>query len=184
MNSSHDADWVRCYLGLGSNLTTELGSPIQHIQHALLVLGQYGQVRNIQASSLYASSPMGPQDQPDFINAVVELETTLRPLELLDVCQQLETGARRMRMRHWGERSLDVDILLYGQAQINESRLIVPHVGIAERNFVLVPLRELAPDLMIASQPIASYPLSADWTELKQLDSSSFMNHSNNDKVL
>lgn len=184
MNSSDNASWVRCYLGLGSNLATELGSPVEHIQHALMVLGEHTQIRDLQTSSFYASKPMGPQDQPDFINAVVGFETTLAPLELLDVCQHLEIEAKRARLRHWGERSLDVDILLYGQAQINESRLIVPHAGISDRNFVLVPLRELAPILMIAGKPIVAYPLSADWTDLTQLNVNIDHTNSHNDKVL
>ncbi len=184
MNSSDNISWVRCYLGLGSNLATELGSPVQHIQYALMALGQHGQIRDLQVSSFYASKPMGPQDQPDFINAVAGFETTLAPLELLDVCQYLESEAKRARLRHWGERSLDVDILLYGQTQINETRLTVPHAGISNRNFVLVPLRELAPILMIAGKPIVDYPLSADWADLTQLNVG--INHTDhhNDKVL
>ncbi len=178
MTSSHNASWVRCYLGLGSNLATELGSPIEHIQNTLMSLDQHAQIRDLQTSSFYSSAPMGPQDQPDFINAVVGFETTLAPLELLDVCQHLEIEAKRARLRHWGERSLDVDILLYGQAHINESRLIVPHAGISDRNFVLVPLREIAPVLMIAGKPIIDYPLSADWADLTQLDVD--INHTNN----
>lgn len=183
-NKDSKDSWIRCYLGLGSNLVTELGSPIEHIQQALVALSQYQQVHDLQVSSLYASKPMGPQDQPDFINAVIALETTLTPLALLDACQQLETDAKRSRLRHWGERSLDVDILLYGQAQINEARLIVPHAGISDRNFALVPLRELAPELMIAGKPIADYALSADWTDLKRLDSSINPTDNLNDEVL
>lgn len=181
---SNDHNWVICYLGLGSNLATELGSPVEHIQNAFISLAQHGQVRDLQASSFYASKPMGPQDQPDFINAVVGFETTLAPLELLDVCQHLESEAKRARLRHWGERSLDVDILLYGQAQISETRLIIPHVGLTERNFVLVPLREIAPELIIAGKLIAAYPLSADWTDLKQLDVDIKHTNNHNGKVL
>lgn len=181
---SNDHNWVICYLGLGSNLATELGSPVEHIQNAFISLAQHGQVRDLQASSFYASKPMGPQDQPDFINAVVGFETTLAPLELLDVCQHLESEAKRARLRHWGERSLDVDILLYGQAQISETRLIIPHAGLTERNFVLVPLREIAPELIIAGKLIAAYPLSADWTDLKQLDVDIKHINNHNGKVL
>ena len=182
--ASNDHNWVICYLGLGSNLATELGSPVEHIQNAFISLAQHGQVRDLQASLFYASKPMGPQDQPDFINAVVGFETTLAPLELLDVCQHLESEAKRARLRHWGERSLDVDILLYGQAQISETRLIIPHVGLTERNFVLVPLREIAPELIIAGKLIAAYPLSADWTDLKQLDVDIKHTNNHNGKVL
>lgn len=162
--------WVQCYLGLGSNLINNLGSPIEHLQQALAALDQHINVRKVKFSSFYASKPMGPQDQPDFINAVAGLETTLTPLELLDMCQQLEQGAGRARLRHWGERSLDVDILLYGQNQIDVPRLSVPHAGIGERNFVLIPLQEIAPEVIILDQPISSYLLSTDWTGLKRLD--------------
>jgi 2-amino-4-hydroxy-6-hydroxymethyldihydropteridine diphosphokinase len=113
---------------------------------------------------------MGPQDQPDFINAVVEIKTTLAPLALLALCQELEKQAQRERVRRWGERSLDVDILLYGQQQIDEPALIVPHAGLHERNFMLVPLRELAPELMIKGQPLSAHPLSADWSGLKLIE--------------
>lgn len=161
--------WVTCYLGLGSNLATELGSPIEHLQQAVRRLAQHEDVRHLQVSSYYASAPMGPQDQPDFINAVVGLETRLSPLELLALCQQLEQQAQRARLRRWGERSLDVDIVLYGQQHIHEPTLTVPHAGIFERNFVLVPLRELAPEIVINDKPITAYQQSADWTGLVRL---------------
>ena len=162
--------WTTCYLGLGSNLANELGSPIEHLQQALLSLEQHQDIRELRVSSYYASAPMGPQDQPDFINAVVEIKTTLAPLALLALCQELEKQAQRERVRRWGERSLDVDILLYGQQQIDEPALIVPHAGLHERNFMLVPLRELAPELMIKSQPLSDHPLSADWSGLKLIE--------------
>ncbi|WP_352336802.1 2-amino-4-hydroxy-6-hydroxymethyldihydropteridine diphosphokinase [Psychrobacter sp. 16-MNA-CIBAN-0192] len=158
-----------CYLGLGSNIANELGSPIVHVQQAIEGLRQNDDIRNVRVSSFYASAPMGPQDQPDFINAVVGIETSLAPLALLDVCQALEQSAKRARLRHWGERSLDVDLLLYGQDKITEPRLTVPHAGIGERNFVLIPLRELAPDIVIAGQPINRYPQASDWTGLNIL---------------
>lgn len=172
---SHSAasdSWVTCYVGLGSNLANELGSPVEHLQQAIDSLRQHPQVREVRVSSFYASAPMGPQDQPDFVNAVAGFETTLAPLALLETCQQLEQTAKRARLRHWGERSLDVDILLYGQQQITEPQLIVPHTGIRERNFVLIPLRELAPEIMIAGQLISSYSQSNDWVGLKQIDAS------------
>ena len=161
--------WFISYVGLGSNLTNELGSPAEHLQQAVKSLRQHAQIRNVEVSSLYASDPMGPQDQPDFVNAVAGFETTLPPFELLSFCQQLEQMAKRARLRHWGERSLDVDILLYGELQITEPQLTIPHAGLCERNFVLVPLRELAPNLMIMDKPIADHPQSYDWTGLKLL---------------
>lgn len=162
-------EWVTCYLGLGSNLVNELGSPVEHLQQALDGLQEHEGIKDIRVSSFYASVPMGPQDQPDFVNAVVGFETTLTPLALLALCQQLELQAKRARLRHWGERSLDVDILLYGQQQIAEPQLTVPHAGLTERNFVLLPLRELAPEIFIGGKPINAYPPSEDWSGLKLL---------------
>jgi len=170
MNDDGDnAKWVTAYVGLGSNLANELGSPIEHLQHALAALGEHQQIYDVRVSSFYASAPMGPQDQPDFINAVAGFKTTLSPFTLLAFCQQLEGQARRARLRHWGERSLDVDILLYGEAQIVEPQLTIPHAGLLERNFVLLPLRELTPALIIAGKSIDSYVASSDWTGLKKL---------------
>ncbi len=168
-NSTNDSHWVTCYVGLGSNLSNELGSPTDHLQQALESMKNSEKIRDISVSSFYASAPMGPQDQPDFINAVAGFETVMTPFELLSFCQQLESMAKRARLRRWGERSLDVDILLYGDMQIAEPQLTVPHAGLRERNFVLIPLRELAPHLTILDKPIADYLQSDDWTGLKLL---------------
>ena len=159
--------WVTCYVGLGSNLANELGSPVEHLEQAFEMLQAKEEIRTVRISSFYASVPMGPQDQPDFVNAVAGFETTLTPFELLDFCQQLEQRAKRARLRHWGERSLDVDILLYGHERIAEPTLTIPHAGLHERNFVLIPLRELAPELMITGKSIVDYPQSSDWKGLK-----------------
>lgn len=167
--SSNDISWVTCYVGLGSNLENELGSPVEHLQQAIVAMQENKQIRAVRVSSFYASVPMGPQDQPDFVNAVVGFETTLTAFELLAFCQLLEQQAKRARLRRWGERSLDVDILLYGDIEISESQLTIPHAGLHERNFVLLPLRELAPALTISNKPITDYPPSDDWTGLKLL---------------
>ncbi|MBB3106582.1 2-amino-4-hydroxy-6-hydroxymethyldihydropteridine diphosphokinase [Psychrobacter luti] len=169
-HESHaEATWVTCYVGLGSNLKNELGSPVEHLQQAVATMQKHEQICAVRVSSFYASAPMGPQDQPDFINAVAGFETTLTALELLDFCQALEQQAKRARLRRWGERSLDVDILLYGDVQISEPQLTIPHAGLPERNFVLIPLRELVPELVIAGKQITDYPLSDDWTGLRLL---------------
>jgi len=166
--SSDGMTWVTCYVGLGSNLENELGSPVEHLQQAIVAM-QNKQIRAVRVSSFYASAPMGPQDQPDFVNAVIGFETTLPAFELLAFCQLLEQQAKRARLRRWGERSLDVDILLYGDIKISEPQLTIPHAGLHERNFVLLPLRELAPELIILNKPITDYPPSDDWTGLKLL---------------
>lgn len=170
MNQAVETDKAyRCYLGLGGNLTNELGTPSEHIHHAVSALTSHPKTSHVRVSSLYASKPMGPQDQPDFINAVVEVDTTLDPYQLLNLCQQLEQDAQRVRVRHWGERSLDVDVLLYADQTINSDVLTVPHPGIMERNFVLVPLKELNPSLSINGVSILDVPKSQDWDGLEKL---------------
>jgi len=136
---------MKAYIGLGSNL----GNPQIQVVSAQQELAKLPQTQLIAASSLYKSPPMGPQDQPDYINAVVGLETNLSPNDLLDHLQKIEQQHGRVKQRHWGERTLDLDILLYGQQQIEEEHLQVPHKGIAERAFVLYPLAEIAPELVI-----------------------------------
>ena len=174
LSDSSDAHhWVTCYLGVGSNLANELDLPVNHLKRALARIQADENIRQVKVSSLYTSVPMGPQDQPDFINAVVGFETILSASHLLILCQHLEQQAERERVRHWGERSLDVDILLYGQEQIVEPQLTIPHVGLTERNFVLVPLKEIAPKVIIAGKSIEDYPLSKDWTGLKLFNETS-----------
>lgn len=133
------------YVGLGSNLD----DPRSHVARAIVDLGSIPGCRLLASSSLYVSTPMGPQDQPDYINAVAELECTLEPMELLSELQRIEQHHKRTRERRWGPRTLDLDILLFGNQVIAESDLVIPHAGIAKRLFVLVPLLELAPQLEI-----------------------------------
>lgn len=168
-NRSSSGSVQRCYLGLGGNLTNELGTPTQHIERALASLSAHESIYHVRCSSLYASKPMGPQDQPDFINAVVEIDTSLTPLELLALCQRLEADANRVRLRRWGERSLDVDIVLYGDQHIDLPNLTVPHIGMKERSFVLVPLAELAPQLSIQGSAINALPAYQDQSGLTRL---------------
>ena len=140
---------ITTYIGLGSNL----GDSQQILNDAVSQLEQFGQVR---VSRFYRTPPMGPQDQPDYLNAVAELQTTLEPLVLLDELQRIENQAGRVRLRRWVERTLDLDLLLYGTHSIDHPRLTVPHVGILERDFVLVPLLDLNPNLIINGQAIAT----------------------------
>ncbi|MGH1463191.1 MAG: 2-amino-4-hydroxy-6-hydroxymethyldihydropteridine diphosphokinase [Neptuniibacter sp.] len=134
---------VRCYIGLGSNIE----DPIWQIQTALKELSKLNQCSLVCASSLYSSAPVGPQDQPDFINAVAELDTSLEAHDLLDQLQAIEQSHRRIRERHWGPRTLDLDLLLYGPQKICTDRLTVPHAFMQERSFVLYPLAEILPEL-------------------------------------
>lgn len=136
---------VHAWIGLGSNLE----DPQQQVRQALEELDTLPQTRRLQSSRLYRSPPMGPADQPDYINAVAELETGLEPQALLEALQAIEQAHARKRERHWGPRTLDLDILLYGERQIDTPSLKVPHPGLHERAFVLYPLYELAPGLEI-----------------------------------
>lgn len=136
---------MRVYIGLGSNLD----NPQQQIKSAIIDIAAIDKTSLDQQSSLYSSPPMGPQDQPDYINAVVAVETALSPHQLLDALQQIEQKHGRIRKRHWGERTLDLDILVFADRVIEDERLTVPHTGIAERAFVVYPLAEIAPELDI-----------------------------------
>lgn len=135
------------YIGLGSNL----GDSRQIMAEAVQKLTSLGTVK---ISYLYQSPPMGPQDQPNYHNAVVQLITDLAPLDLLDCLQALEQEAGRVRLRHWGERTLDLDLLIYGDERIQNERLTVPHVGVMERDFVLLPLLDLDTELQLNGQSL------------------------------
>ena len=137
----------RCYLGLGSNLQ----QPEQQLKHSLSALNNTENISVACVSSFYRSSPMGPQDQPDYVNAVAGIDTNLEPLALLDSLQAIESDQGRQREieTRWGARTLDLDILLYAEQIISHDRLQIPHPGLDQRHFVLYPLYEIAPDLLI-----------------------------------
>ena len=137
---------ITTYIGIGSNLS----NPIKQVEQAILMLNTIEQSKITATSSLYISTPMGPKDQPDYINAVVELKTKLSPLILLDTLQSIENKAGRIRKENrWGARVLDLDILLYANNNIDNERLTIPHYGIKTREFVLLPLAEIAPTLIL-----------------------------------
>ncbi len=124
------------FIGLGSNLE----QPLLQIKTALVALSRLPETTLVDDSGYYLSKPMGPQDQPDYINAVVLIETTLQALTLLSKLQAIEQKQGRIRKQHWGARTIDLDILLYGDEKINSPRLTVPHPGICDRDFVYLPL--------------------------------------------
>lgn len=140
------------YIGLGSNLD----QPRRQIERALEELAELPGSRLQARSRLYRSAPVG-SPQPDYINAVAQLDTTLEPLALLDALQALEQRHHRVRLERWGPRTLDLDLLLYGDQHIDHPRLRVPHPELARRNFVLYPLADINPDLALPSgTPLAS----------------------------
>jgi 2-amino-4-hydroxy-6-hydroxymethyldihydropteridine diphosphokinase len=137
---------TRSFIALGSNLV----NPTDQVKTAIVDLQQLPNTQFIRASSLYPTKPMGPQDQPDFINAVVELTTALTAYELFDHLMLIEKQHGRLRdgMR-WGPRILDLDLLLYGDLILDSVNLVLPHPGMKTREFVLRPLYEIAPELCL-----------------------------------
>lgn len=138
----------RVYLGLGANLN----SPKKQLDNAVIALKSLPNSEFIACSHYYASKPMGPQDQPDYVNAVACINTLLEPEQLLDLTQAIELKHGRVRKaERWGARTLDIDILLFGEHILNTDRLTVPHYGLTEREFVVYPLQEIAPELILPS---------------------------------
>ena len=133
------------YIGLGSNLN----SPKQQIKDALIALNSTQDVKVVALSSLYQSKPIDDSKQPDYINAVCQVDTHLTALELLYVCQEIETKQHRVREKKWGARTIDLDIILYGVQVVASKQLIIPHPEMMNRPFVLVPLSELESDLKV-----------------------------------
>jgi 2-amino-4-hydroxy-6-hydroxymethyldihydropteridine diphosphokinase len=137
---------IEVYIGLGSNLAL----PEKQLQAACVSLAALPDSEFIQCSSLYRSQPMGPQEQPDYVNAVALIKTALSPDTLLQQTQLIENQQGRTRKANrWGPRTLDLDMLLFGQQQLDSEYLIVPHYGMKLREFVLYPLFEIAPDLIL-----------------------------------
>ena len=133
------------YIAIGSNLA----SPLEQVNAAVQALGEIPQSRIVAVSSFYRTPPLGPQDQPDYLNAVVVLETLLNAETLLDNTQRIELQQGRVRKaERWGPRTLDLDIMLFGHQVINTERLTVPHYDMKNRGFMLWPLFEVAPDLI------------------------------------
>jgi 2-amino-4-hydroxy-6-hydroxymethyldihydropteridine diphosphokinase len=130
------------FVGLGSNLD----SPITQLKKALTLIDAQAGFNLCTCSSFYQSPPMDKMDQPDYINAVCHIETSLPPLDCLDCLQAIENKMGRVRnKKHWQARTLDLDILLYDQNIIKSERLTVPHYGMLQRSFVMIPLLEIAP---------------------------------------
>ena len=132
------------YITIGSNLA----SPLEQVNAAVQALGEIPQSRLVQVSAFYRTPPLGPQDQPDYLNAAVVLETSLDAETLLDNTQRIELQQGRQRKaERWGPRTLDLDIMLFGDEVINTDRLTVPHYDMKNRGFMLWPLWEVAPEL-------------------------------------
>lgn len=138
---------VRAYIGLGSNM----GRPLENLRRSLELINESGQAKITRVSTVYRTEPVGYEKQDWFYNAVAEVETDLLPEELLRLLQETENKLGRVRTVRWGPRIIDLDILIYGDEQISTEDLEVPHPRMAERAFVLVPLAEIAGNMVLAN---------------------------------
>ena len=152
------ARWSPAYIGVGSNLQ----SPARQVEAAIGQLAEVERTRVIRASSLYRSAPFGGIEQPDFVNAVTAVLTQLDPSEMLAALHGIEAAHGRERDdTRWGPRVLDLDLLVYSDRRVESPELTIPHPGIGERNFVLLPLGEIAPELVIPGLGrVASIPVN------------------------
>jgi len=150
----------RAFLCLGGNL----GDPAATMAAALRMLDDHAGVSVVRASALYRTPPWGKTDQPDFLNAVAEIETGLAAHALLELCLDTERELKRERFERWGPRVIDIDILVYDDERIADESLQIPHPRMLERAFVLMPLAEIAPGLMLDGKPVEDH--------LGQLDTS------------
>ena len=148
---------TRALIGLGSNMNDRL----QLLQRAVKRLGEVSGIRLIDASSVYETEPVGPTDQPWFLNAVAAVDTSLSPVTLLDQTQAIERALGRQTTYRWGPRTIDLDILLYGDMQVKTATLMIPHAELCHRAFVMIPLLELDPGLVLPDGTVVSACLSA-----------------------
>jgi 2-amino-4-hydroxy-6-hydroxymethyldihydropteridine diphosphokinase len=135
----------KVFIGLGSNL----GDSMMYLKNAIDELQSHQHIDDLKLSRYYLSKPHGPQDQPDYINGVAQFKTSLKAHDILAILQQIEKNNHRQRDgQQWGARTLDLDLLLYGNMIIHSESLVVPHPWMCERSFVLYPLQNLSPDLI------------------------------------
>ncbi len=147
-------------IGLGGNI----GDPLASMRAALQALNKHTHCRVAKVSSVWRTPPWGVTDQPDFLNACAAVKTSLEPRAFLDLCLSVEQDLKRVRDVRWGPRSIDIDILFFGEREINEPGLIVPHPRLADRAFVLVPLAEIAPDTKHKDKSVADLARLSDKT--------------------
>jgi 2-amino-4-hydroxy-6-hydroxymethyldihydropteridine diphosphokinase len=158
--------FVQASIGLGGNI----GDPPQAMAEALRSLDLRDDCRVTAVSRLYRTPPWGKTDQADFFNACALLETSLSAKPLLDLCLSIERGMKRVRIERWGPRTIDIDVLTYGDRQIHEEGLDVPHPRMVERGFVLMPLNDIAADLKVFDKTVSAWLSQADVTGIAVAD--------------
>jgi 2-amino-4-hydroxy-6-hydroxymethyldihydropteridine diphosphokinase len=155
------------YIGIGSNLQ----NPSAQVSKAIESLGKQPDCHIKTVSKHYLNKAFGPVAQPDCINAVIQIETSLSPERLLTMLQNIELLQGRVREMRWGPRVIDLDLLLYGNIQLESDKLTIPHPGLTERYFVLVPLFEIAPDLVLPDgRPLATLMTAVDHSVIWAVD--------------
>jgi 2-amino-4-hydroxy-6-hydroxymethyldihydropteridine diphosphokinase len=157
---------VRAFLGLGGNL----GEPVKAMGAALRAIDADAASRVAAVSSVYRTPPWGKTDQPDFLNCAAEIVTRRTPRGLLELCLATEQGLKRVRGERWGPRTVDLDVLVYGEVAIAEPGLAIPHPRMLERAFVMVPLAEIAPDLELGGSTAAACAATLDRSGIFRLE--------------
>ena len=157
---------IRAYLGLGGNLD----DPRQSMATALQAIDADARTNVVVVSSIYRTPPWGKTDQPDFLNCAAEISTQRSPRDLLDLCLETERSLKRVRRERWGPRIVDLDVLIYGTVDINESGLIIPHPRMTDRAFVMVPLAEIAPEIIVSGIAVRERASALDTAGIAKLE--------------
>lgn len=157
---------AQSFLALGSNMGDKVGT----IGQAIALLESHSEIDVVSRSKLYKTPPWGEEDQDWFVNACLEVTTTFTPLKLLDACQAIENELGRVRAARWGPRVIDLDVLTYGDLEYSDRRLTLPHPRITERAFVLVPLHDLAPNLLFDGKPVSAWLDDVDRSGITVVD--------------
>ncbi len=163
---ARDDQPLTAFLGLGGNV----GDPVASMAEALHRLDLHPQCAVRAVSRLYRTPPWGKTDQDWFFNAAAAIETSLAPHDLLDLCLDIERAMKRVRDQRWGPRTLDMDILAYGDLALSDERLTLPHPRMKDRAFVLMPLADIAPDLMLDGRTVKAWLADADKTGIEIAD--------------
>jgi 2-amino-4-hydroxy-6-hydroxymethyldihydropteridine diphosphokinase len=154
------------FIGLGGNL----GDPAAAMAAAIMMLDADPKLRVVAVSSLYRTPPWGRIDQPDFLNAAAQVATKLSPHGLLDLCLAVERRLKRVRRERWGPRLIDLDILMFGERKLQEAGLEIPHPRMLDRAFVLAPLAEIAPRLVVAGEPLSNHLARVELSGIEKLE--------------
>lgn len=157
-------EWTVAALGLGGNI----GDPQAAMAQALRLIDEDADCRVTAVSKLYRTPPWGKTDQADFYNCCALVETRLDPVALLERCLAIELGMKRVRVERWGPRTIDIDVLIYGDVELRSKSLEVPHPRMTERAFVIVPLADIAADMMIKGRAVSQWLFSLDTTGITE----------------